>query len=531
MIKNINNIVIVGGGSAGWMTAAALSNVHPDKNITVIESPNTPIIGVGESTLASINNYLKLIGASKKQFMKNTNATFKMSIRFVDFYEKDSEPFHYPFGKPYTEDMLRGVYDWWVKKAFFPETPVSDFAKSFFPAVTLCEEGKFSDNNGEFDNYDPDNYVAYHFDAVKFGKWLKDTHCNNVNYISQNVEKILQNSNGIDHLVLSNNEKIKADLFVDCTGFKSLLLEDTLQEPFISLNQTTLPNNKAWVAQVPYKDKDKEMMPYTNCTAIENGWCWNIGVWDRLGTGYVYSDQFITDKEALEEYKNYLKSNKMIIPRTDEEINSLTFRNISMKVGYHKRTLVKNVVAIGLSAGFAEPLESNGLFTVHENIFMLLKLLRRNAITQWDRDNYNAATYDMWRNFTQFIGLHYALSIRDDTPYWRANSQRVYKPGLDSLEPDTSNGYNTFKNQRMFNNTPIDTEAGIVWVSTGMNTPMLDEIDVALISKLDYNDLYSEYKDVFNIFEQRKQKWKFAAKDKPSLYQYLKEVIYNETDQ
>lgn len=527
MIKNIKDIVIVGGGSAGWMTAAALSKTHADKNIILIESPDTPTIGVGESTLASINNFLKLIGVNEKEFMVNTSATYKMSIKFTDFYEKNCEPFHYPFGIPFTEGNIRGIYDWFVKKAFFPDTPVSDFSKCYFPASALYEAGKFAGNDGGLDNYDPTNYAAYHFDALRFAKWLKNNYCK-VKHISDTVTKVLTNKDGIDHLVLKSGEKIKGDLYIDCTGFRSLLLEETLNEPFINLNHSTLPNNKAWVAQIPYKDKNKEMMPYTNCTAIENGWCWNIGTWDRLGTGYVYSDKFITDDQALEEYKNYLMSDKIIIPRTKEDIDSLKFRNIKMKVGYHERTFKKNVVAIGLSAGFAEPLESNGLFTVHENIFMLLKLLARDGITQFDKDMYNRATLEMWKNFTQFIGLHYALSVRDDTDYWRANSERTYQPGLDILKPDTAAGYSFFSNLRMFNRTPVDSDAGIVWVSTGMNSFITDEIDLALITKLDYNNLYKEYEPVLNMLEQRKVRWNYAVKDKPSHYEYLKEVIYED---
>jgi tryptophan halogenase len=533
MIKPVKKIVIVGGGSAGWMTAAMLARAVPEKDIIVIESPDFPIVGVGESTLGGINGYCKFLGIDEKDFMEFTDASYKMSIKFTDFYEKDAGGFHYPFGKPYTEGFPDGMHAWFVKKHVYPNTPIDDFAKSFFPQAALYEQNKFSLNKyGEFDNYDPEWDVAYHFDATKFGLWLKEKYClpRGVRLIADTVVDATVGDRGIESLHLESGGKIGADLFIDCTGFKSLLLGKFLKEPFTSYTDM-LPNNRAWATRMPYKDQEAEMEPFTNSTALGNGWTWNIPSWKRLGTGYVYSDKYTTPEDAKEEFKQFLMSNKMVIPRTREEVDQLEFKDIPMRVGIHERTFVKNVVAIGLSAGFIEPLESNGLFSVHEFLFKLIKLFNRPAITQWDIDTYNAATHHMWNNFAEFVGMHYALSIRDDTEYWRANGSRVYSKGMPTNQPDTAVGFRSLMVDKMFNGKMSSDMAGVNWISVGCHYFMVDQtlFEQQIINHTDA-DVRNGAKIVYDVTEERKARWLAAAKNKPSLYRYLKENIYNKEE-
>jgi tryptophan halogenase len=205
----------------------------------------------------------------------------------------------------------------------------------------------------------------------------------------------------------------------------------------------------------------------------------------------------------------------------------MEYKDIPMRVGIHKQTFVKNVVAIGLSAGFIEPLESNGLFSVHEFLFKLIKTLQRPAVTQWDRDVYNSACFGMWRNFAQFVAQHYALSIRDDTEYWKANAARVYSPTMPYGEPDGAVGFHALKEDKMFSGrTP--TLGGITWVSVGMNYFMLDKnrIDVELLHRDNPSNVKAQYDMLFQEYERRKNFWLEAAKDAPSLYQYLKDNIH-----
>lgn len=529
MIKPLNKITIVGGGSAGWMTAALLIKEFPNKEIILIESPDVPINGVGESTLSLIKKFVQYLGIDETDFISFTDATFKLSIKFTDFYEKDSGSFHYPFGDPFLDGTVKGIEDWFYKKALYSETPVEDFVRCYYPSAALFENNKFSLNeHGKFHNWNPRWSAAYHFDAVKFGQWLKERYClpRGVKHLSAHVKDIPVNEKGINHLVLDDNTVVESDLFVDCTGFRSLLLGIALNEPFTSYADM-LPNNRAWATRVPYIDKEKEIEPYTNCTAIGNGWVWNIPLWSRLGTGYVYSDKFVDPEYAKEEFKQYLMSNKVVCPKTREQVESLEFKDIPMRVGIHERTWVKNCVAIGLSAGFIEPLESNGLFSVHEFLFKLIKTLSRPAITQWDIDVYNAAVLNIFRNFSEFVALHYALSIRNDTDYWKANSNRVYSPGLPFLEPQVFQGFYDLQYRKMIS-FKVPNKDGITFISTGMKYPILDSVTIKSDQLRDNADYQKIFANSFESFEKKKSIWNEAAKLEPSLYQWLKTNIYKD---
>ena len=378
-MKN-EKIIIVGGGSAGWMTAATLVKAFPQKDIILIESPNIKTVSVGESTLGHINHWLDFLDIKDEDFMPFTKASYKLSIRFEDFYKKGDGGFHYPFGEILENNFIGTKETWFYKKKFFPKTSLSDYANNLSINMMLVNNNVlFKNENKEIPLFDFKYHVAYHFDAIKFAEWLKEYYCKpkGVKHIVEEIKTIQTNEEGIKTL----NNKHSADLFIDCTGFKSLLLGKTLKEPFCDYSNL-LPNNKAWATSIPYKNKEKELKPYTNCTAIENGWVWNIPSWDKIGTGYVYSDKYVSDGTALLEFKKHLDKKGFDYSHSE-------FNNIDMKVGIHKRLFVKNVCAIGLAAGFIEPLESNGLLSVHEFLLNLVNVLERGNISQWNRDNFN----------------------------------------------------------------------------------------------------------------------------------------------
>ena len=333
MLKNIKKVTIVGGGSAGWMSACMFIKTFPHWDIQIIESPDYPIVGVGESTLLGIREFLHYLDISleeQKDMMRYTDASYKMSIKFTDFYDKDSGGYHYPFGEPYVEESKEGLQDWMIRKSLDDSIPVQDFVKTYYPSAALFENNKYCDNKyGILPGYEPHRHCAYHFDATKLGQWLKNNYClpRGVELISNTVEDILTNDDGIEALILKTGEKVVSDLYVDCTGFKSLLLDKTLQSEFTSFTDL-LPNNRAWAVHLPYKDKEKELEGFTNSTAIGHGWCWNIPLWSRIGTGYVYSDKHITPQDAKEEFKEYLMSDKVVIPRSREDVENLNFKDI-----------------------------------------------------------------------------------------------------------------------------------------------------------------------------------------------------------
>ena len=188
-----------------------------------------------------------------------------------------------------------------------PDTPVSNYADCVYPIMSLVNANRI-DLEAKIPGFLFSRDVAYHFDAVKFAIWLRDYYAvpRGVKHIRALVKDIPTNEDGIEKLVLDNGEEITADLFIDCTGFRSILLGGALEEPFKDYSDI-LPNNSAWAAQIPYDNKREEIVPYTDCWALENGWVWNTPLWSRIGTGYVFSDRYVSDEQALEEFKAHLK--------------------------------------------------------------------------------------------------------------------------------------------------------------------------------------------------------------------------------
>lgn len=512
-------IVVLGGGSAGWMSAAYLKKTLPTSEVTLVESPSIETVGVGESTLVQLKIFCKYLEIDEKQFMKETDASYKLSIKFTDFYDVDSGSFYYPFGIPDLSGTNMGLQDWLIKKFVSPETPLTDFAECYFPSAIMSRLNKFP-SDSSISGFNHTTSIAYHFDAAKFGMWLRDKYCLpiGVSRVIGTVVEVKTDENGVSGLVIDNGSTITADLYVDCTGWKSMLLGDSLQEPFTSYSDM-LPNNRAWAVQIPYVDKEREIEPFTNCTAIGHGWCWNIPLWSRLGTGYVYSDRFISPEEAKEEYRQYLMSDKMVVPRTKEQVDALSFKDIQMRIGIHERTWVKNVVAIGLSAGFIEPLESNGLYTVHEFLFQLGKVLKRHTPTQWDIDLYNLATYKLFNEFAEFVALHYALSARRDTEYW----QKISKTSFMSLSKTTPSMFAATIDART--RTFMSPErGGATWIMSGMNHLTLESTE-AEKGQIEMNNTWSNvFAKELMFLDSRRRYWENAISQMPSLFEHLSEM-------
>ena len=521
-----NKIVIVGGGSAGWMSAATLINYFPNRDITVIESPDVPIMGVGESTLGYIKYWAASLGIDEKDFMPYTDASYKLSIKFTDFYKKDYGGFHYPFGEPFEPLHELGINIWNYKKHYYPETRPEDYCETVYPWYHCLENNRMpTENQEDFPNFDMRWCSAYHFDAVKFANWLRERYCvpRGVKHIQATVKKVLSDEDGVAGLILDDGTVVTSDLYVDCTGWKSLLLEQTLKEPFDSYNDI-IPNNRAWATQIPYVDKEKELEGYTNCTAINNGWVWNIPLWSRIGTGYVYSDKYISKEDALEEFKNHLRSDKMTVPNAERITDDLKFKDIEMKVGIHKRTWVKNVIAIGLSAGFIEPLESNGLYSVHEFLLKLVSSINRESVTHWDIDSYNYIVLKTFDGFAKFVSLHYLLSERDDTEYWKNARMMSVENRIDYHPSDSMMDLI----QRKFLSGTHDPHSGIHCIANGLNFNVLTEEKIR--SNVYYNrskDYKSDVDKLLNIWKKRTQIQYEKSMNCQSFIDYIQQKFYS----
>jgi tryptophan halogenase len=411
----IKDILIVGGGSSGWMTAAAIAKCLPNFNVTLVESATIPIVGVGESTLSHINEYLEILGLKDEDWMPLCDATYKTSIRFSDF-NKPGEYFHDILKGTEFPVQMDGIYDFFMLTKLYPdEFNVRDFSRFFDDNHYMTDTGKFVPGCNLM-NWDFKYNKAYHMDAYKFGMALKklvaDPHgCKHI--VDDVVEVVTAGNDVVLGIKTKEHGVLQADLYIDCTGFRSLILGSALKVPYVSFSDV-LPNDTALACNIPYEDKEVELNSYTNCTAIENGWVWNIPIWNRMGSGYCFSSKFVSPEDALVEYKNHLR--KQFGKRADE----IEPRLIKFVPGIRERAWVGNVVGVGLSNGFLEPLRSTGLLMTHVHVTSLVDVLSRvdGNITRVDRDGYNFVVREMMDSLKDFVSSHYSLSKRSDTPYW-----------------------------------------------------------------------------------------------------------------
>ena len=534
MSNKIKKVVIVGGGSSGWMTAAAFAKQLSHLDISLIESPNIPTIGVGESTIGQINEFLHLIGLKDEDWMPHCNATYKTSIKFIDFRENPKEEphkFHYPFGMFDFSDKPRGIMDWFLNKVRDPSIPNYNFAEFYHDSILMTDKNKLTKNeDGLIRGFNFASDTAYHMDAGLFGEYLKDHVCkpNGVKHILDNVTGYVKDADGyLSHITTENVGNIEADLFIDCTGFKSLLLEQAMGVEFESFHNN-LMNDSAIATVIPYIDKEIEMENYTSCTAIEAGWVWNIPLWNRIGTGYVYSSKFATQEEAEEQFRKHLSSNRMLFPDADRAAKA-EFRHIKIKHGVHKKTWEKNVVGIGLSNGFIEPLESTGLMLTHECITKVISLLqmREQTVTKYDIDLFNYAFKEQIEGFREFISQHYAMSMRDDTPYWKHITENVvYDRNMNNfdLAVHTSNHdiANRLYRTRVFDNSSM---SGIIYIAAGMGYNPVNPVKVQY-QNLKFGETPEQHKEVYDEWLVHRENTLKHIETLESHYKFLERTIH-----
>jgi hypothetical protein len=385
-MNQTNSILIVGGGSSGWMTAALLSRVLPETRITLVESSDIPTIGVGESTNYTMHYFQRAVGLDEKAFMRASNAAFKIAIRFVNF-NRPGGVFYHPFGVPQTANA-----------GFFEPDAAAQF-KSYH----LAELGN---------QFSKECVYSYQIDAGLYGHHLKQvcTRRDGVRHVVDRIKGVELTETG--EIARINTEKsgpLAADLYVDCSGFRSILLGGALGEPFESYSRFLL-NDKAIAARIPYIDKERELVTYTNCTALSAGWVWNIPLWSRIGTGYVYCSGFLSAAQAEEEFRQFLGV---------ERTRDAQFNHLDIRTGRHRRAWVKNCVGIGISYGFLEPLESTGLSLTQLSIRDLAAALCSAAPRQAQTALFNTRQAEVFDATRDFVMAHYVVTSRTDTPYWR----------------------------------------------------------------------------------------------------------------
>ena len=514
------SICILGGGSSGWMTAAAFAKVFPQYKVRLIEDPTQKPLSVGESTLGHFNRYLQMLGVRDSDWMKECNATYKLSIQFTNWAGK-GEIFQYPFGDfDYTNgDFLTWYYLHYTWPQLFPDTSYCEF---YNPISYLASTNKIVEDNTRVRNFRRHWDTSYHFDATKFGGWLRDNICQTVEHTKAKIVSTFYDDKcNVKGVVDEYGNDYKADYFIDCTGFGSLLLEKSMDQSFIEF--PNLPNDSAVVTHVPYIDKQTEMKNQTDGYAMDNGWCWTIPLWENIGKGYVYSSKFIDKFKAEEDFRKHLDLNCFTSNEWDGKVEHIKFKHGKRRLGW-----CQNVIGIGLSYGFLEPLESTGLFTTHENIQRLVEVFERRGghITQIDIDGYNHAVHYELEAMKEFVEMHYYLSPRTDTEYWRHYSNKSplsYDMMFDKIVR-SPRLYQEFIHCWNIANAPKDL-GGIPYIAAGMGYHPLTKTDYEYkMARGEFSLGYlNEVKD--KHFHYRKNVLKYL-KNQPSHYEYLRQRIY-----
>lgn len=443
---SIRSVVILGGGSAGWLTAAILAADHPATPdspglaITLIEAPNLAPIGVGEGTWPSMRETLAGIGVSESDFFRECDAAFKQGSRFNGWCNSPqphpatqgrsaTDYYFHPFVLPQGHGETDLVAAWQARHA---QVPFADLV-SFQPH--LCVQGKAPKQFSTPEYAGVANY-GYHLDAGKFGLFLQ-RHCLTrlgVKHVADEVLAVNSFENGdIASLQTRDHGAIGADLFIDCSGMRSRLLGQHYGIGLVS-QRHVLFNDSALAVQMPYPAADSPLASQTTATAQANGWIWDIGLPTRRGIGCVYSSAHGSDEQAEQALRQYILATQPQLaaphsPVAADQIEIPAVRKIRFEPGYRQQFWHRNCVAIGLAAGFIEPLEASALALVELSAHMLSEQMpaTRAAMPIVAR-RFNEVFLYRWQRVIEFLKLHYVLSQRNDSAFWREQHQRASIP-------------------------------------------------------------------------------------------------------
>ncbi|WP_079161327.1 tryptophan halogenase family protein [Streptomyces fodineus] len=434
----VDSVVIVGGGTAGWMTATYLKASFGERlKVTLVESKKVPTIGVGEATFSTVRHFFARLGLAEHEWMPECHASYKLAIRFEN-WRAEGHHFYHPFERPRVVDGFP-LADWWLHKR-----PSDRYDHDTSVLAALCDAqrsprhvggGLFEqdlegvpgqDGGTDRAGATPDGRTtqfpyAYHFDAALLARFLTRYGTERgVRHVLDDVLDVrLDDTGAISGVLTKEHGELTADLYVDCTGFRGLLLNKALEEPFRSY-QDSLPNDSAVALRVPVDVTRRGMRPCTTATAQDAGWIWTIPLYGRLGTGYVYASDYCTPEQAERTLREFV----------GPEAADLPANHIRMRIGRSERSWVKNCVAIGLSSGFVEPLESTGIFFIQNGVEQLVRHLPDGGDGEALRRAYNRQVAGVMDGVREFLVLHYYAAARDDTAYWRDTKTRPLPDAL-----------------------------------------------------------------------------------------------------
>jgi tryptophan halogenase len=402
----IDSVVVVGGGTAGWMAAA--SHAHfwrgkPGKRITLVESSDVGTVGVGEATLPTIRQFNGMLGIDELDFLRRTNATFKLGIEFVDWHRR-GETFFHPFA-PYGERInLASFHHAWSRlRAAHDVGRIEEYS---LPAA-MAKLGRFAQPRRQPQFALANFGYAYHFDAALYARYLRDyAETRGVHRIDARIVAVRRREPAgfIDSLVLDDGRTVAGELFIDCSGFRALLIDETLRAGFEDWSRW-LPCDRA--VAVPCAN-DGAAEPFTRATALDAGWQWHIPLQHRAGNGYVYCSEFLDDASAARRLLAGLGGEPLAEPR-----------RLSFNAGRRRRFWIGNCVALGLASGFVEPLESTSIALIQSGIAKLLTFFPDREFEAAGIDEANRLMQEEYERIRDFLILHYKGTRRDDAPLWR----------------------------------------------------------------------------------------------------------------
>lgn len=415
----IKSITIVGGGTSGWIAACYLARIFEQKvssgemTVTVIESPDVGIIGVGESTARPMADFLRIIGVDEAQFIKRCNATFKIGGYFTN-WERDENGDSMTWVNPfYSQPTIEGVNPGHLFATYGMHGgggPVAeDYTEIVSPCPALiraCKGPKIPIAN----DYHGDIPYSYHMDAVELAKMLQE--CGKALGVEQILDHVtdvrLDERGFVKELQLKENGVHPIEFIIDATGFASIIINKALGEPFEPYDKYLL-NDRAAVAQLPHADPTR-IEPTSRATGMNAGWSFQVPLYNRVGRGYVFSSKFLSDDEAIDEFKAFV----------GPAAANAEPRVIRMRIGKARRSWVKNCLALGLSSGFVEPLEATAIYSVGMGLDWLRSYFPDSDFNPAVIDKYNALTDRFYNEIVDYICLLFYASNRDDTDYWRA---------------------------------------------------------------------------------------------------------------
>ena len=398
-------VVVVGGGASGWMTAAALRKLVPQAcEVTLVESEAIGIIGVGEATLPHLRGFNARLGIDEADFMSATKATFKLGIQFEN-WGRIGDRYVHPFAR-FGRDVRDVPFHHFWTRAMREGLAPGDLQDYCLP-VAMCRRNLFAPPSQQADRVEASFGYAYQFDANLYAPFLRQlAEAAGVRRVEGKIVQVEQDtrSGAVDAVLLDDGRRVGGDLFIDCSGFRSLLIGETLGEPFEDWSRW-LPCDRAVAAPSPGRGP---IAPYTSAIAQSAGWRWRIPLQHRVGNGYVHASAFVDEQTAIDTLVAALEAPPLVEPRI-----------LRFTAGRRRRAWVSNVVSIGLASGFLEPLESTSLYLIQAAITQLLESFPERRIADVDREAFNRAMAFEYDRARDFLILHYHATERDDSAFWR----------------------------------------------------------------------------------------------------------------